>query len=503
MPGFAADTDVVKPVNPRSPRVRLRLLTVAASLALFSNMIMGLSAGAAPTAAAAGGTARIGLISDSAKPAVRAVSSTRSVNLGVRFRSSQDGQVTALQFYRSSKQKKAYRGSLWSASGRLLGQVIFKKSDKAGWQTAEFVKPISIKKANTYVASYLAPDGRFAVTRNAFTKSQTNASLTVLKNGGVHKYGRKSALPTRRTRASNYHIDVIFTPKVPMSTPAEPGPASTPVEPTPSSPTESSANPTSTPTTEPTGTPTTEPTTLPQDALAASLNARVLLGHQSVGRRMIEQLPAAFADAGLPAPSILAARAARGGVTPVFAETSVGKNGDPLGKMADFVAIMSSAVADNYDVALMKLCYVDFNTSTDAEALFNAYVATMNAVEQANPDVTFLYTTAPVRVESNWTAAPAATVDGLTEPIQATNSNHQRERYNALVRARYANTGRLFDIAAIEARIAGDLVATRVLNGHRYFVLSQENNDDGGHPNVAGSKLLATELMRLVGSVLD
>lgn len=236
--------------SPRiTSRLAIRLLTVVAGLLLTLGLMIG---GALITPAAA-----VGILPNS-KPKASVVPGKRPVNLGVKFSPSEDGMVTALQVYRSAKQKKAYVGSLWSSNGRLLARVTFPRTSRTGWQTAKLSKPVTVKGGRTYVASYLSTDGRFSVIRSGFTKKRVKNGITVPKNGGVFRYGKNSAFP-RLTRSSNYLVDVVFTPKKPITAKPTPTPTSSP---TPAS-TKLPAGPATKPTPAPTPTSTPKPTAAP------------------------------------------------------------------------------------------------------------------------------------------------------------------------------------------------------------------------------------------------
>lgn len=223
-------------------------------LAVLTAVLLTLGLVASSTTA----TASIGALSDS-RPKATVVEDPRPVNLGVKFSAAADGTIVALQFYRSALQKKAYQGSLWTSRGKLLAQVTFPKSSKQGWQTVQLSEPVEVTKGKTYVASYLASDGDFAVVREDFTRKRTQGEITIPRNGGVFNYSRKSKRPTHHNdTGSNYLVDVVLEskPVVPKPT-VSPTPSATP------SPTVSAqppASPTATPTVKPTTSPTPTPT---------------------------------------------------------------------------------------------------------------------------------------------------------------------------------------------------------------------------------------------------
>ncbi len=150
-----------------------------------------------------------------ATPAVAADPDTGQVEVGVKFRASQNGTVTGIRFYKGAGNGGTHLGSLWTGTGTKLGTATFSGETATGWQQASFPTPIPVTAGTTYVASYFAPTGRYSVTENAFGSATTRGPLTALANGtdgvnGVYRYGA-SAFPTTGYQSSNYWVDVVFT----------------------------------------------------------------------------------------------------------------------------------------------------------------------------------------------------------------------------------------------------------------------------------------------------
>ncbi|WP_239139253.1 DUF4082 domain-containing protein, partial [Sphaerisporangium krabiense] len=140
-----------------------------------------------------------------------------SVVLGVRFRSSVDGVISGIRFYKGSGNTGTHIGSLWSNTGQLLASATFTNETASGWQQVSFQNPVPITAGTTYVASYLAPTGNYAVDRPYFTTSFTNSPLTALASGtdganGVYGYSSTNAFPTQTYQTTNYWVDVVFSP---------------------------------------------------------------------------------------------------------------------------------------------------------------------------------------------------------------------------------------------------------------------------------------------------
>jgi hypothetical protein len=152
-----------------------------------------------------------------ATPALASVSDTEAVELGVKFRSDVAGQVTGVRFYKGTGNTGTHVGNLWSATGQLLATVTFSGESATGWQQASFSAPVPIQANTTYVVSYFAPNGRYAVTGQAFaTSGVDNAPLHALSSGssggnGVYRYGTSSGFPTSMFANTNYWVDVVFS----------------------------------------------------------------------------------------------------------------------------------------------------------------------------------------------------------------------------------------------------------------------------------------------------
>lgn len=147
-----------------------------------------------------------------------------TIEVGVKFRASSNGEIRGLRYYKGSGVTGVHTGHLWSATGSLLGTVDFTAETDQGWQEARFSTPIPIYANTTYVASYYSPNGYFAITSNFFTGAVSSPPLKALANGedgpnGVFNYD-SSNFPSTSGNGSNYWVDVIFRPgAVPDITP--------------------------------------------------------------------------------------------------------------------------------------------------------------------------------------------------------------------------------------------------------------------------------------------
>ncbi len=162
-------------------------------------------------------------------PTVAAFDDTASINLGVKFRASVNGTVTGIRFYKGAGNTGTHLGNIWSVDGTLLAAATFTGETDSGWQQVDFATPVAVTANTVYVASYFAPNGRYAVDPGYFTASGVTAGpIYLLQDGeaggnGVFGYSTSSAFPSESFGASNYWVDVVFdtTPLPPDTTPPE------------------------------------------------------------------------------------------------------------------------------------------------------------------------------------------------------------------------------------------------------------------------------------------
>ncbi|HWQ96419.1 MAG TPA: DUF4082 domain-containing protein [Candidatus Methylomirabilis sp.] len=146
--------------------------------------------------------------------------------LGVKFRSDVNGNITRIRFYKGPGNTGTHVGSIWSSTGTLLGRVTFTGETGSGWQEATFATPVAVTAGTTYVASYHTNVGYYSVDNNYFASSGVdNAPLHALNdsvNGGngVYVYSANSAFPSNTYASANYWVDVVFSPATGTTSPA-------------------------------------------------------------------------------------------------------------------------------------------------------------------------------------------------------------------------------------------------------------------------------------------
>ena len=105
--------------------------TASANVALFVND---------PSAAS--------LFSLTSAPSIVSVNDPNSIELGVEFQASANGQITGLRFYKGPQNTGAHVADLWSATGTLLATATFTNETASGWQQVNFSNPVAITRGD-------------------------------------------------------------------------------------------------------------------------------------------------------------------------------------------------------------------------------------------------------------------------------------------------------------------------------------------------------------------
>jgi hypothetical protein len=151
-------------------------------------------------------------------PATASAADANPYELGVRFKSDTSGHITGIRFYKGPNNNGTHVGNLWSSTGTLLATATFTGESATGWQQVTFATPVAIAANTTYVASYRAPNGGYAVNANYFSTSGVDSgtlhapSSPQVGGNGVYSNGASSVFPNQNFNDSNYWIDVVFTP---------------------------------------------------------------------------------------------------------------------------------------------------------------------------------------------------------------------------------------------------------------------------------------------------
>ncbi|MFM1868201.1 MAG: hypothetical protein RL591_1609 [Planctomycetota bacterium] len=238
---------------------------------------------------------------------------------------------------------------------------------------------------------------------------------------------------------------------------------------------------------------------VPEERWAALRTRRIYFAHQSVGSNMMrgvtEILRArptiALATRRIATSSESAKSDAQGAFdTPGLVHGPAGPNGDPRAKFEAFEQFVVGPGGEAIEIAFVKLCYADIDGSTNAQSLFDRYVAMIERIKRARPTLRVLHATVPLKAaDQGAKGAVKRLVGNGTGPANAV-----RGRYNDLLRARFP-ASQIIDIAAVESRALDGSAATSSVSGVAWPALCSEYTSDGGHLNDIGQVVVARALL--------
>jgi hypothetical protein len=138
------------------------------------------------------------------------------IEVGVKFRSTVNGKVEAIRFYKTQGNGGAHTAQLYTVDGTLLASQVFGPETDNGWQTLFLATPVAINANTTYVACYFSSLGNYVSTANGLKTAVTNGVLTALADStdglnGVYKYTNQPSIPDSSHKSNNYWVDVILS----------------------------------------------------------------------------------------------------------------------------------------------------------------------------------------------------------------------------------------------------------------------------------------------------
>jgi hypothetical protein len=229
--------------------------------------------------------------------------------------------------------------------------------------------------------------------------------------------------------------------------------------------------------------------------------ARVLLGHQSVGRDVLSGVRLLADEAGVPLRIEPITGAPQDAGAGIF-ESTIGNNGDPNGKCEAFAALLSHPQQPSYDAAMMKFCYVDLHEGAplDGSQLLDRYVALVARVRAARPDVRIVHVTMPLRSDPLEWKTPIKRLLGRS--TYEDGANELRNAYNIRLRERFANEP-IFDLARAQSTLTDGSRSAFHSNGRPIYTLAKPYTYDGGHLNDLGQRVVAAHFVRSLAAVIQ
>ena len=127
-------------------------------------------------------------------------------------RSSSPGKITAIKFFKGTGNSGSHSARSGRPAGRSSPRRPSRTSRRRGGRRRPS-PPVGAARAQTYVASYLAPTGGYAVIAGHLSCGYSRGPLTVPANGGAYTYA--GGFPSTGDVVPSYAVDVVFVPAAP------------------------------------------------------------------------------------------------------------------------------------------------------------------------------------------------------------------------------------------------------------------------------------------------
>ncbi len=135
--------------------------------------------------------------------------SSANYELGTAFTSSVAGQITAIRFWKDSKESGTHTGRIWSNTGTMLASVAFANETASGWQQQALPAALSISANTQYVVTVNTGNTYYVATDSGLASKIVSGNLsTVVGSNGL--YGSVGSFPTNSWMNSNYFRDIVF-----------------------------------------------------------------------------------------------------------------------------------------------------------------------------------------------------------------------------------------------------------------------------------------------------
>jgi hypothetical protein len=228
--------------------------------------------------------------------------------------------------------------------------------------------------------------------------------------------------------------------------------------------------------------------------LAVLAEKKIFFGHKSVGENIMEGIMLIQKDnPRFSKIKVIGLREARDIPNPGIYHGMIGKNGFADTKFSAFKNFLNdNRFKGKFDIAAMKLCYIDIMEQNDETDIFNQYQKCISEVQNSNPSLELVHITTPLTVHSMGIRSWIKTI------IKGDKSNYKRSRYNGMLKSYYKDNGFIYDLAFVESTYPNGNRESFTYGGEEAYSLIHEYTSDGGHLNDLGKKIAALEFVRLL-----
>jgi lysophospholipase L1-like esterase len=238
--------------------------------------------------------------------------------------------------------------------------------------------------------------------------------------------------------------------------------------------------------------------TLTEQQIASLATKKIFFGHQSVGNNIVQGMRDLMgADPHLKI-NIVKSADPQSIPPPAFVEFEIGRNGDPRSKTEAFTAILDKGMGSQGGIAMFKYCYVDINSSTNVQEMFEDYRAEIDTLKAEYPALKIVHITVPLTTVEPTTKAWIKSMLGRTTTQDV---NVKRNEFNNLLRKTYSGIDPIFDLAQAESTQPDGIRSYFTRDSKMIYTLASEFTTDGGHLNEAGRQAAAAALLEVLAKL--
>lgn len=125
--------------------------------------------------------------------------------LGMKFRVSTSGRITAIRYWKSSSDTGTHTGRIWSSTGTQLTSIAFSGGTASGWQSATLTTPLAIQANTTYVVS-VNINSNYPFTNSGLATSIVNGNISSVADGATACSARAAHFRAARSRTATISV---------------------------------------------------------------------------------------------------------------------------------------------------------------------------------------------------------------------------------------------------------------------------------------------------------
>jgi len=198
-----------------------------------------------------------------------------------------------------------------------------------------------------------------------------------------------------------------------------------------------------------------------------------------------------------------------------FYDFMVRKNRFPKEKCDHFKKTLTDQdIGNSFNIAFFKFCFVDINSNSNVQKIFNYYEETIKHIKEKFPKLTIIHVTIPLTVHSwgpkelliNLSKGKLRNVKRILSSFkrnltEGDIANIKRNEFNEILINKYKVKDPIYDLAKAESTLPDGERVTFKYKGGLYFSLAREYTGDGGHLNKLGRYHAAKELLETLSEI--